>query len=610
MRRVRQALGALTVAALAASAPGCSTKVVGQIVLVLQTDMSLPKDIDTIRIEVLNEGVPKFKNDYDRLGSKDGQIHLPGTLALDSPENPSDAISIIVSARSGGKDGTVRVVREVVTTVPQGRSAELDLPIQFLCDGSGKVKNGEVQSTCPEGQTCIAGSCKDDKVDSSTLPDFQDQTAFGDGSCLDVTSCFDDNTVAAVDTASCTIPAADKVNIALQTEGDGICGKVGCFIALDAESPTGFTTNKDGSITLPTAVCDKITSGTIVNVVTAKVTPQCRRKTSSLPTCGPWSSATNNPAPTVGPVALAGGQSRPVSLALTDGGVYWTSGGVSAADGAIKLISDLGGKPEVIVPDISPREMVFKDSVLYFTNAPPGDHVGSIAKMEGGTVTPLVQGLDAPEGLSPFGNKIFFAEFKDGGIYRIPIGGGAALKLAQGNYPFRVSADATHVYWTNEGTAGQTPPNGSVARYDYAAGGVTGVEIIGPEQETPRAMVLDRDGTGAAKAIYWANFAAKGSIVRVDLSGASPGAPEVLATDLPYPNGVAVDADKVYWTNRATGTVNALPKTAKPGDTPELLASLQHAPGTIMVNDSTIYWVNEGASDVPSGALIKLPKSP
>ena len=37
---------------LAASAEGCSTKVIGQIVLVIQTDLSLPKDIDTIRIEV------------------------------------------------------------------------------------------------------------------------------------------------------------------------------------------------------------------------------------------------------------------------------------------------------------------------------------------------------------------------------------------------------------------------------------------------------------------------------------------------------------------------------------------------------------------------------
>ncbi len=611
MRRASYAAAAtLTLLALATGAPGCSTEVVGQIVLVIQTDLSLPKDIDTIRIEVLTEGVPKFKNDYDRLGSKDGKIRLPGTLALDAPENPGDAITIIVSARSGGKDGAVRVVREVVTTVPPGRSAELDLPIQFLCVGSGKLENGNAVSTCPEGQTCIAGACADEKIDSTTLPDYEPERALGDGSCLEVSSCFDGGAIAAVDLDACTLPPTPGVNIALQTEGDGICGQVGCFIALDAESPTGFVTAEDGTITLPKNVCEKLALGSIVNVVTAPVTNSCKRKTSALPTCGPWSSAADNPAASVGPLALAGGQPRPVSLAVGADGIYWTSGGTDAADGAIKSISTIGGTPTVVVPMTSPREVAISDDVIVWTSAPPGVLAGAVMQSKGGQVTPLVEGLDAPEGLVIYGNKIFYTEFKTGGIYRIPIGGGAALKLAQGNYPFRIVADKAHVYWTNEGTAGQVPSSGSVARFDYAKGGVVGVEVIGDAQETPRAVALDVDASGAATAIYWANFAEQGSIVRVDLTGATPGAPVTLAQGLGYPNGITVDADKVYWTNRGDGTVMALAKAAAPGEAPTTLATVQNAPGTIVTDATTIYWVNEGASNAPSGAVIKLPKAP
>ncbi len=87
-------------------------------------------------------------------------------------------------------------------------------------------------------------------------------------------------------------------------------------------------------------------------------------------------------------------------------------------------------------------------------------------------------------------------------------------------------------------------------------------------------------------------------------------APVTLAQGLGYPNGITVDADKVYWTNRGDGTVMALAKAAAPGEAPTTLATVQNAPGTIVTDATTIYWVNEGASNAPSGAVIKLPKAP
>jgi hypothetical protein len=610
MRRTRFLGPALSVLALGAAAPGCATKVVGQIVLVVQTDLSLPKDIDTIRIEVSTEGVPKFKNDYDRLGSKDGTIHLPGTLALDAPDKPSAAISILVSARTGGKDGTVRVLREVVTTVPLDRSAELDMPIHFLCDGSGKVKDGEAVSTCPEGQSCVAGACKDDNVDSSKLPNYAPTKALGDGSCLDVTTCFDSSVPAVVDPKTCSLPALAGVNIALQTEGDGICGRVGCFVALDSGSEEGFTVAKDGTIALPPAVCDKIKAGTIVNVVTAPVTANCKQKTSSLPTCGPWSSASSNAPPYVGPLAIAGGQAHPVSIALGADGVLWTSGGAGAADGAIKSVSPSGGTPSIVAPMQAPRDLTLAGTAVLWTSAPPGAKMGQVVQSKGGSVAAIVSGLDVPEGLAAFGNNLFFTEFQGGHVFQAPVAGGAPIDLAQGNYPYRTVADATHVYWTNEGAMGVTPPDGSIARYDYADGGKKGVETLAMAQATPRAIALDRAGNGPAAALYWANFAEGGSIFRVDLSGATPGAPVEIAKGLSYPNGIAIDTNAIYWTNRGAGTVMSLAKSAAAGTAPTTLADGQNAPGTIVVDAASLYWINEGSSGAPNGAVIKLPKGP
>ena len=92
--------------------------------------------------------------------------------------------------------------------------------------------------------------------------------------------------------SDCTITmSSHDISVALETQGDGICGAVGCFVALDANDPLGWTVRKDGKIQLPVAVCPKLVSGVIVHVVVAKVTPSCQQKVVSLPTCGPWSNA-------------------------------------------------------------------------------------------------------------------------------------------------------------------------------------------------------------------------------------------------------------------------------------------------------------------------------
>ena len=235
MKRALWAATAFVVVATPLLVQGCSAQTTGQLVLVVQTDLSLPKDIDTIQIAVSVDGVPKFKNSYQKVGTPDGQIHLPGTIDLLAPDDPTQAVDIIVSAFSGGPFVPPRIVDEVVTTVPPDRAATLQVPLQFLCDGQATEVSGNPATTCPKGQTCNAGTCVTNKVDPTGLPTYSEEEVFGDGSCFDVARCFDDAAIADVDPKECTIDeGSHDVSIALETQGDGICGAIGCFVALDA----------------------------------------------------------------------------------------------------------------------------------------------------------------------------------------------------------------------------------------------------------------------------------------------------------------------------------------------------------------------------------------
>ncbi len=617
MKHVRRAALALTLGALPVHAAGCTPKPLGQIIVVVQTDMSIPKDVDTIHIDAYDNGTQVVYQDYQNIGPKSDplNIQLPGTYTLVAAKNPDDIVTIVVSARSGG---VPRVVCKVITTAPAEKTVLLPLGMHYLCYGQATLDpNLNTIGTCPDGQSCISGICADANVDSTTLPAYTADSVNGDGTCFDAASCWTAPDVAAVDLTDCTIPPVSEVNIALQTEGIGICGPVGCFVTLDSNDSTeGWSVRSDGRIALPPGVCVQLATKQIINVVTQPTSGACSVKKLSLPTCGPWSAASKNPPPYAGPQALAGGQARPVALTLQGGAVYWTNSGVNGKDGALKSVTPGGGTP-VTVPNSSqaPRSMISLSNTLYWTDAPGTHGSGTIFESVlssgpmGGkpTVKPLVTMLDSPEGIASASGLLFWTDFQDGAIFKSGLDGSTPAKLVgNANYPYRIVADGLYVYWTNEGTAGKTPPDGSVVRYQYTAANGT-VETLADTQYTPRAVAIDNDGQ--ATAVYWANFdEMHGTINRIKLT--SPlGSIETLAT-VAYPNGIAVDGGYVYWTSRSDGSVYRLSTTAAAGTAPTAIATGQALPGTIATDSQYVYWVSEGSSSAETGAVVKIPKMP
>ena len=607
---------------MAAAATGCGNDA-GEIVLVIQTDLSLPKDVSSIRIEVFNNGVPKFKNDYERLGNLENQpILLPGSLTLVGSEDPAETIHIVASAHVGGLDNPnlpggkngipdLRTVREVFTTIPQRRSVALQMPLQFLCDGSGKFDDeGGVTSSCvKEGETCIAGSCQDATIDSSTLRDYTANDLYVPGVCIEVKVCFDNNSPAAVDTTDCSIDAAGGgVNVGLETEGAGICGGNGCFVALDAESPVGWVTRADGRLQLPQAVCDQLADGTIKRVVTAPVGTDCPLKKTNVPTCGPWSAAGAGGTASAA-AALAGAQDDPQAIAIGNGRLYWTSAGSVGSDGTVKWVGLSGGNVEEIVSTPQkPRDIVVMDNgtvIWGVADDSSNANLGRIQSLDsGGNVTDIVTGISTPEGLATNNTQIFWTEYGASGVIsQANIDGSSVSLLATGYYPVRLVVDNNYVYWIDEGK--QDENSGAVKRVPIGGGSV---DTIAANQGTPRGLVLDIDDSGNATNVFWVNLSG-GTVMRASV-GATPGAPEVVASGQSGPFGIAIGKDGLlYWTNRGAGTVVRVPKTISNG-TPETVAEQLTNPSALSLVDDTLYWVNGSIAGQKTGALVRFKLTP
>ena len=612
---------------LAACAASSCAKPPGELVLVLQTDMSLPKDVDAIVIEVLVRGDTRYSNEFDQLGS-DGSIQIPASLGVVVGPN-TDETTPITFRVTAKQNNVPRVLRETVTTVPPTNVVSLRMAVQWLCwDQVQPDPMGNPQTTCADGQTCVAGSCVDKTVDSSKLPPYSAPSVFGggtgknnDGSCFDVTSCFTGSIDAPVDMTTCSITPIGKVNVALRVESAGICGPSGCFVPLDANSDGGWQPGPNGTILLPAAICSKtpLPAGPVTGVSVSGVTSACALKTESLPTCGPWSSSGKSPPPpsATTPVPFVTNQNHPVSLAVAGGNVYWTSSGTSTtAAGAVKTmptansttittLASLQAFPKDIALDVNAKGMVA--GVYWTTNGVTGT-AGGIAGWDvtnAAKITfPVIPGLKSPEGLTVQGGALYFTDFSANTLYTVNLTSQAGAAIASATTdptllsPDRIVADAATIYWTNES-------GGSVMMLDRATSKLV---VISKAEGTPRDLAVDLDANKHATALYWTDYGS-GNVMTAPITAGPPataGTPSQVATKQASPYGIALDATSVYWTNSGDGTVVRIPK-AQPGSAPVVLATGQASPGAIAVDSTgTVYWINQGTTAATDGAIMKV----
>ena len=103
---------------------GCGGKTLptkGELMLAISTDMQVPKDFDSIRVTVSSFGTVRFNQDF-QVGK--GHVTLPATLGIVVGSDPSQPVTIRVTS---SKNGKIRTLREIVTTMPVDRIATLSV---------------------------------------------------------------------------------------------------------------------------------------------------------------------------------------------------------------------------------------------------------------------------------------------------------------------------------------------------------------------------------------------------------------------------------------------------------------------------------------------------
>lgn len=302
---------ACTALALGVACSGEKLPYAGGLMVAVQTDYSVPKDITAVGLYITSDGRPIFGD--TRQVAPTGEVKFPATLAVLADSARPRAV-VKIRAVGFKADGDVRVLRDIVTTIPKGRTGLLRAPLTWINEGSGTgnrnqllgsaslhlrdVSDGftKISSICPEGQTSLQGDCADAHVDGDALPDYSEKDVFGGGDamgsggrCFDVLACFATTLPVTIDSGPCTATIAGvdpndpnlSLAVVLPAEKNvGECRNDACFVPLDKGS--GWTSN-GSTIQLPSAMCRKIGEGKARGLV---ATLACPVKDPTTPSCG------------------------------------------------------------------------------------------------------------------------------------------------------------------------------------------------------------------------------------------------------------------------------------------------------------------------------------
>ncbi|MBX3185902.1 MAG: hypothetical protein KF819_02760 [Labilithrix sp.] len=200
-RRVRRGLALGAFAATALLWSGCEAKKQTEFVAGVSTQVVVPRDLKSIRLDVSVGGVVQFCRGYKVY---DGKVQLPRSLGAlpASGKAGENAVTVTVtgftedfSEGSGlsvfsdcvsvspkvGEQGA-RILRRSRQPYAPDRIVFLPMPLKYSCFDH---KDCEA-----EDKTCKAGRCVDASIDPSRLPDYTDELLNGTGgACFRASEC-------------------------------------------------------------------------------------------------------------------------------------------------------------------------------------------------------------------------------------------------------------------------------------------------------------------------------------------------------------------------------------------------------------------------------------
>ena len=387
---------AITLGAVGALSFACgTTKDQGSLVVALETDVRVPDNVDGIGIAISVDKQIKYSQLFsiDATLEKQGLrvVKLPATIAVLEPAGGAPAVQVRAVAFWHGE---ARIVRDVISTVPHGRTALLRVPLAYLGydDGvTGSIPRESFQplpkQTAPArvtvihltdapggtgaatdivdkissrcsllGLTNVDGECVDPTIDSATLPDYAQTDLFPNGvdpdgfanpmPCFDMATCFDANATITHRELDRTngeckvkldVPAAD-LNIAMLLDTQASPRQVGfcpdestCLIPMSRDDAHGFRIDEAaGLVHLPRGVCER---PSVIKMVLAH-RAGCAQKTALTPIDGAGTNCSNDVvAPDAGADAGADADAGPAQP-------WWSATDRSASAAAVAVTSN------------------------------------------------------------------------------------------------------------------------------------------------------------------------------------------------------------------------------------------------------------------------------
>lgn len=242
------------------------------------------------------------------------------------------------------------------------------------------------------------------------------------------------------------------------------------------------------------------------------------------------------------PVTLTVGEIAPVAVQVLDGFVYWASyseaGKVRKAPVGGGNVVDLATAPAV-------RELYVSADFMWWTRDPDDLHRAPTAGLPMGVEPDLLSANPLPNGLAGDALNLYWVNRLEGGVKKAAHDFSNEVALAKGDVPWDIVVDETSIYWTEQGSM---PGAGKVMKASKTDG--AGVTMLAADAAGPQGIAVD------ATRVYWANKN-DGTIKSVPITG---GAVTVLAAAQVAPANVAVDAHFVYWTDAGGDAIMRAPK--------------------------------------------------
>jgi len=312
---------------LAASGCTVDNRPAGSLVVALESDLEIPKDIDEVRLEWSQDGRSPETQSFV-LGEGHRLMPVERNVVYPGNERPLLIRAVALS------QGEPRIERSAITPIPPNWTGYLRLPLSFLCHGQ-VTESGE--SSCGAGETCKRGTCESAVLELDEIERYGDSTDVNpvrvaadggmpgsttggadapldaDDGCFDVATCMTSTFSVEVELESCafTLPPEvpdERVNVALRLPlgRPGICVNGSCFVVLD-RGVEGYEIS-NGRVLLPQAVCAQIRDGAALEVALGL---SCYTKTARNPACGAWNSER---APRVQPDSNSGAVTPGISV--------------------------------------------------------------------------------------------------------------------------------------------------------------------------------------------------------------------------------------------------------------------------------------------------------